>query len=118
MRDRTIKIKLKRKQLVTISLFAAIIFLFGGGPDIVFTLLSGGTQDVVILNHAKMTGLSPASMFCYILGFTGLMMLYWGGKDFHKSEDLAKKRLLAAVTLIGACVVGLELLLRFGYGAL
>lgn len=118
MQDRTIKIKLTKKQVTTIGLFAVIIFLFGGGPDIVFTLLNGSRNDIAVLNHAKLTGLSPASMFCYILGFTGLLMLYWGGKDFHKNEELAKKRLLAAITLIGACVFGLELLLRFGYGAI
>lgn len=118
MQDRTIKIKLTKKQITTIGLFAAVIFLFGGGPDIIFTLITGGDNNLVVMNHAKVTGLSPASMFCYILGLTGLMMLYWGGKDFHKNEELAKKRLLAAIVLIGACVFGLELLLRFGYGAI
>ena len=89
--------------------------MFGGGVDFVNTLLSGTT---IASYYPKLTALAPGAMFALTLGVTGMFMFYWAGRDWHKNELLAKKRIVVGLNLVLPCWAILEWLLRFGFEAI
>ncbi len=115
----------KKKTKTAITIFAIIVcvFLVGGGLDLVFFSV-GGQEKAYLMEKPKATGLSPAAMAMYSLGFLGLMFLYWGGKDLIGNMEnlkiikLSKLRFTVSIFLIGLCVFALEFLLRIGFEAI
>lgn len=108
-------VRLQRLFLALIII--STIFLVGGGLDFVWTIAKGPSH-ADLMEKPKATANSPAAMFFYVLGFLGMLFLYWGGKDFNVNQKLSKLRLFVAINLIGASYVGLEVFLRIGFGAL
>lgn len=110
------------KKIVPITILLLCIFLLGGGIDLLNALLNG--KDTALIINPKLTGLSPAAMLMYGLGFTGLLFILWGAKDLRgnyedkKIVNQSAKRLVAGIFLIGLCYFSLEVMLRIGYEAL
>lgn len=115
--QKEISLKIDHKKLLTLLAFGGIIFVAGGGIDFVLTLISHNPANPLEpIPTGKLTAFSPAAMFFYTLGFTGMLMLVWSGTEYHKNIKLAEKRLTAAIILLAVCSVGLELIYKFGYG--
>jgi hypothetical protein len=104
---------LSKKTLGTLLLFGFIIFLLGGGFDVIKSF-TGGQADAQLMDNPKATGLSPVIMVLYCFGFLGVMFIYWSGTNFKVNEQLATKQFVVGLVLFTIVYVLSILLFRVG----
>jgi hypothetical protein len=112
----------KAKKIAPIILIMFCIFLLGGGTDLFFTVING-PENAGYMISPKTTGLSPVAMMMHMLGFCGILFIYWGGKELTKNPNdkiikQSKRRLFVGINLIGVSFLGLEIALRLGNAAI
>jgi hypothetical protein len=90
-----------------------VVFLLGGGIDVI-TSFQRGQADAQLMEHPKMTGLSPIAIFLYGLMFIGGVMWYWSGRNFGKNDRLAIKQWWAGLILVPTSLVLLVVVANFG----
>ena len=104
---------ISKKTLGTLLLFASILFLLGGGLDVIKSFI-GGEADAQLMDNPKATGLSPVIIVLYAFGFLGIMFFYWGGTNFKTNEKMAIKQFIVGLVMITIVYALVTLLYRIG----
>ena len=104
---------LSKKTLGTLLLFTFIVFLFGGGLDVIKSFI-GGQEDAQLMDNPKATGLSPVIIVLYAFGFLGSMFIYWSGTNFKINEQLAIKQFVVGLVMFTVVYVLVILVFRVG----
>jgi hypothetical protein len=102
-----------KKTVATLLFFGFIIFLLGGGLDVIKSF-QGGEADAQLMDNPKATGLSPVIIVLYAFGFLGTMFIYWSGTNFKTNEQLAIKQFVAGLVMFAIVYVLVTLIFRVG----
>jgi hypothetical protein len=104
---------LSKKTVSILLFFVFIIFLLGGGLDVIKSFIRG-EADAQLMDNPKATGLSPVIIVLYAFGFLGMMFIYWSGTNFKTNEQLATKQFVVGLVLFTIVYVLSILLFRIG----
>jgi hypothetical protein len=105
---------LSKKTIGTLLLFGFVVFLFGGGLDVLKSF-QGGQQDAQLMAHPKSTGLSPVAIILYAFGFLSVLFIYWCGTNLKTNEKLAIKQFWVGLIMFWIIYGLTELLFRVGW---